>query len=229
MERSKTDQALVEEALRYGDDFVSWGRRDFGSSPFILFILVVQGKIPLRMVTASRITEGVTTTCWDLIEVNNGSNKKIKVELCSAQSDWEESSLARTLEVLDLEVGQYSDSCRFKNVEDGFVWMFMGVYGPFTREEMECLWEELGAIRGIWEDPWCLGEGLFTWNGRHNNQSWARLDIFLVTQNWLDQFSGVFQSKLPRPTSNHFLILLESGGLRIGPSHFRFENMWLKV
>ena len=63
----------------------------------------------------------------------------------------------RTLEVLDLEVGQYSVSYRFRNVEDGFVWVFMGVYGPFTREERECLWEELGAIRGIWEDPWCLG------------------------------------------------------------------------
>ena len=42
-------------------------------------------------------------------------------------------------------------------MEDGFVWMFTRVYGPFTREERECLWEELGAIRGIWEDPWCLG------------------------------------------------------------------------
>ncbi|RVW24673.1 hypothetical protein CK203_082175 [Vitis vinifera] len=63
----------------------------------------------------------------------------------------------RTLEVLALEVGQFSVSCRFRNVEDGFVWMFIGVYGPFIREERECLWEELGVIRGIWEDPWCLG------------------------------------------------------------------------
>ena len=55
----------------------------------------------------------------------------------------------RTLEVLYLEVGQYSVSCRFRNVEDGFVWIFTGVYGPFIREERECLWEELGAIRGI--------------------------------------------------------------------------------
>ncbi|RVW27602.1 hypothetical protein CK203_103594 [Vitis vinifera] len=182
MERSKTDQALVKEALRYGDDFVSWGRRDSGSSPSHSFSFgrtpmigeyydfsravgeAVQGEIPLRMVIASGITKGVTTACWDLIKVNNGSNKERRVELCSAQNEsqenrgWEESSLARTLEVLDLEVGQYSVSCRFRNVEDGFVWIFMGVYGPFTRKEKECLWKELGAIRGIWEDPWCLGE-----------------------------------------------------------------------
>ena len=130
------------------------------------------------------------------------------------------------------------------------------------------MWEEIGAIRGIWEEPWCLGgdfniilsqrersrqgritsamrrfaqiiddlglvdlplqEGLFTWSGGLNNQSWARLDRFLVTLSWLDQFSNVIQGRLPRPTSDHFPILLEGGGLRRGPFPFRFENMWLK-
>ena len=35
--------------------------------------------------------------------------------------------------------------------------MFTRAYGPFSREEKECLWEEIGAIRGLWEEPWCLG------------------------------------------------------------------------
>ena len=42
-------------------------------------------------------------------------------------------------------------------MEDGFVWIFTGLYGPFSREERVWLWEELRAIRGIWDDPWCLG------------------------------------------------------------------------
>ncbi|RVW48045.1 putative mitochondrial protein [Vitis vinifera] len=46
---------------------------------------------------------------------------------------------------------------KFRNVEDEFVWMFTRVYGPFSREERGWLWEELGAIRGLWNDPWCLG------------------------------------------------------------------------
>ena len=131
------------------------------------------------------------------------------------------------------------------------------------------MWEELGAIRGIWDDPWCLGGdfnvtlsqrerssqgslsgamrrfaqvvddleflnlplqgGVFSWSGVRNNQSWARLDHFLVTQSWLDLFRGVVQSRLSRHTSDHFPILLKGGGLSRGPSQFRFENMWLKV
>ena len=63
----------------------------------------------------------------------------------------------RSLKLLDWEEGQFSLSCRLRNVENGVVWVFTGVYGPFTREEMECLWEEIGAIGGIWEEPWCLG------------------------------------------------------------------------
>ena len=62
----------------------------------------------------------------------------------------------RSLEMLEWEEGQFSISCKFRNVENGVVWVFTGVYGPFTIEERECLWEEVGAIRGIWEEPWCL-------------------------------------------------------------------------
>ncbi|RVW26389.1 putative ribonuclease H protein [Vitis vinifera] len=167
----------------------------------------------------------------------------------------------RLMEVVDWEEGQYSLSCRFKNVEDGTVWVFTGVYGPFIREAREGLWEELGAVRGIWDEPWCLGGdfnstlyqgernrqgritpnmrrfahiiddlglvdlplqgGAFTWSGGLNNQSWARLDRFLVSPSWLDKFSGVNQRRLPRPVSDHFPILLEGGGLRRGPSPFR--------
>ena len=175
----------------------------------------------------------------------------------------------RSLDLLEWEEGQFSLSCRFRNVDNGVVWVFMGVYGPFTRVDRECLWEEIGAIRGIWEGPWCLrGDfniilsqsersrqgritsimrrfaqvvdelglvdlqlqgGAFTWSGGLNNQSRARLDRFLVTPYWLDQFSRVIQRRLPRPTSDHFLVLLEGGCLRRGSAPFKFENMWFKV
>ncbi|RVW76914.1 hypothetical protein CK203_051556 [Vitis vinifera] len=63
----------------------------------------------------------------------------------------------RTLEVLEMEMGQFSISCRLRNVEDGNAWIFPRVYGSFSKEDRGILWEELRAIRGIWDDPWCLG------------------------------------------------------------------------
>ena len=128
------------------------------------------------------------------------------------------------------------------------------MYGPFSKVERDALWEEFGAIRGLWEDPWCLrGDfnitlfprerssqrrissamrkfaeivndlglvdlplqgGEFTWNGGQNNQTWARLDRFLVTPSWIDQFSGINQCRLPHPVSDHFPIMLVGGGIR---------------
>ncbi|XP_059598831.1 uncharacterized protein LOC132255113 [Vitis vinifera] len=175
----------------------------------------------------------------------------------------------RLLELLEWEEGQFSISCRFRKVEDGTVWVFTRVYGPFTKNERDCMWDEIGAIRGLWEEPWCVGGdfnvilsqsernrqgrisaamrrfaqvrdelglvdlplqgGGYTWSGGPNNQYWARLDRFLVTSSWLDQFSSVIQKRLSRPVSDHFPVLLEGGAVRRGPSPFRFENMWLKV
>ncbi|RVW93853.1 Zinc finger CCCH domain-containing protein 37 [Vitis vinifera] len=63
----------------------------------------------------------------------------------------------RVLELVGMEVGLFSISCRFKNCEDGFRWIFSGVYGPTMKRYRELFWEELGAIRGLWNDPWCIG------------------------------------------------------------------------
>ena len=71
--------------------------------------------------------------------------------------------------------------------------------------------------------------GNFTWSRGSQNHYQARLDRFLVSQDWLDHVAKVEQLKLPKPTSDHALILLECGGVRKGPTPFRFENMWLKV
>ena len=56
-----------------------------------------------------------------------------------------------------MEIGNFSVSCCFKNVEAGFCWVFTGVYDPVVGRFREDFWEELGTIRGLWQDPWCLG------------------------------------------------------------------------
>ena len=57
----------------------------------------------------------------------------------------------------------------------------------------------------------------------------SRLDGFLVSADWESKFSNVIQRTLPRPVSDHCPVLLDSDGIKSGPSPFRFENMWLKV
>ena len=63
----------------------------------------------------------------------------------------------KVLELVGMEVGVYSISYRFKNYDDGFVWIFAGVYGPTLGGVREDFWADLGAIRGLWNDPWCIG------------------------------------------------------------------------
>ena len=64
----------------------------------------------------------------------------------------------RVLDLVGMEVGLFSISRRFKNCEDGFLWTFMGVYGPTLKRYREFFWEELRVIRGLWTDPWCGGD-----------------------------------------------------------------------
>ena len=45
----------------------------------------------------------------------------------------------RVLEMIELEKGECSISCHFKNCEDGFTWTFTGVYGPTKRREGKSL------------------------------------------------------------------------------------------
>ena len=63
----------------------------------------------------------------------------------------------RVLELLDMELCAFSVSCCFKNCEDNFIWMFIGVYNPILAKERDDFWNELGAIRGLWHNPWCVG------------------------------------------------------------------------
>ena len=59
----------------------------------------------------------------------------------------------RKLELVEAEIDQFSVTCMFKNVEDGFQWAFTGVCGPVKRCKRELFWEELGSVKGLWEGP----------------------------------------------------------------------------
>jgi hypothetical protein len=77
--------------------------------------------------------------------------------------------------------------------------------------------------QGLMDLP--LVGGAFTWS---NNQSWSRINRFLVSSEWEAEFLGVSQRSLPRLCLDHFPILLDCGDLHRGSRSFKFENIWLK-
>ncbi|RVX02954.1 hypothetical protein CK203_023309 [Vitis vinifera] len=169
---SVAERAIMDEALRYGSnlravDSSSSSSNFFGRTPERESCdhsgetragLQKESKMELTTLggpSASR--EG----CWDLIEINCDALEVQNPECTPTgellkQLGQREGANLLGQEVLDLlewEKGQFSISCKFRTVENGAIWVFTGVYGPFTKEDRECLWEEFGAIRGLWGEP----------------------------------------------------------------------------
>ena len=174
----------------------------------------------------------------------------------------------RVVEVQNCVKGQYSISCRFKNIQDQREWAYSGVYGPNVDADRGILWEELAGVHSWWGVPWCIGgdfnvvrfpseklragrntramqdfsdfifelglvdlpllEGQFTWSNNQDPPSKSRIDRFLMTTDWEEQFSKLTQKALPRCMSDHCPIMLECGNFNRGKSYFKFENMWLQ-
>lgn len=63
----------------------------------------------------------------------------------------------KVVERLDVEIGSFTVSCKFQNVEDGFCWVFTGVYGPNRDEERSGMWDELVGLGSFWGEHWCVG------------------------------------------------------------------------
>ena len=63
----------------------------------------------------------------------------------------------RRISLVDSVADSFSVSCLFRMEDDGFQWVFSGVYGPTEKRLRESFLEELGSIRGLWENPWCVG------------------------------------------------------------------------
>ena len=164
----------------------------------------------------------------------------------------------RVLVLLEVEMSVHSFSCRFKNCDENFIWVFSGVYRLVGNVDKEELWAELGDIKGLWSDLWCIGGDFnvvrFPRERRKNSRIPFAMKCFLEVIEELhlrdlplargcftwcgdpnsrslsrSHFNGLSQKLLPRPTSNLAPILLDGGRIKSGKSPFHFENMWLRV
>ncbi|KAK9278428.1 hypothetical protein L1049_027993 [Liquidambar formosana] len=62
----------------------------------------------------------------------------------------------RVLSKVDEGIGVFSTSCVFKNIDDGFQWIFIGVYGPNDDNLRVSCWLELKDFYAKWALPWCV-------------------------------------------------------------------------
>ncbi|RVW17667.1 hypothetical protein CK203_071806 [Vitis vinifera] len=68
----------------------------------------------------------------------------------------------------------------------------------------------------------------FTWSNLQEHPVCKRLDRFLYSNEWEQVFPQSLQEVLPRWTSDHWPIVLETNPFKWAPTPFRFENMWLQ-
>jgi endonuclease/exonuclease/phosphatase family metal-dependent hydrolase len=61
-----------------------------------------------------------------------------------------------------------------------------------------------------------LEGGQFTWSNNQENQTWSRIDRFLISPEWVEHFLEVTQRNLTRLLSDHFPLLLDCGVPRGG-------------
>ncbi|RVW30895.1 hypothetical protein CK203_102803 [Vitis vinifera] len=93
------------------------------------------------------------------------------------------------------------------------------VNNPSIRKEF---WVELSDLFGLTYPSWCVG-GDF-----NESPVCKRLDRFLYSNEWELSFPQSLQEVLPRWTSDHWPIVLDTNPFKWGPTPFRFENMWLQ-
>jgi hypothetical protein len=67
-----------------------------------------------------------------------------------------------------------------------------------------------------------LEGGQFTWSNNQEDQTWSRIDKFLIFPEWEDCFLEVTQRRLPRLLSYHFPLLLDCGAPRGESKYFKF-------
>lgn len=68
----------------------------------------------------------------------------------------------------------------------------------------------------------------FTWSNNRDFQALSRIDRFLHSPEWEEQFRDVSHMRLLRIMLDNFPLMLDCGVLGRGSWHFKFDNMWLK-
>ena len=78
------------------------------------------------------------------------------------------------------------------------------------------------SLNGLMDIP--LEGGSFSWS---NSRAGSKIDRFLFSSEWEEDYPNIHQNRLSRVLSDHFPISLEGRDIRKGRRPFRLENMWV--
>ncbi|RVW90722.1 putative ribonuclease H protein [Vitis vinifera] len=142
---SGTDESLQAEATRYTSrSYYSLFVRSLG----VEVVEAVVSIRPLNVVLADRssaVTSSGRKGLWLWFE------RELRRLECSINFKSLGSGRALSLESAgSVSVGSWSGALLILGV-------FTRVYDPYVGRLREDFWEELGTIRGLWQDPWCIG------------------------------------------------------------------------
>ncbi|RVX19182.1 Transposon TX1 uncharacterized 149 kDa protein [Vitis vinifera] len=177
---------------------------------------------------------------WNVRGANDSSKRKViktfirnqRVDLICIQ-ETKIQSMSESI-VRSLGSGRFLDwkAVNAKGLREEFLYVGIEVYGPFSKVERDELWEEFGAIRRLWEDPWCLGGDFNITLFPRERSSQRRISSAM--RKFVEIVDDLGLVDLPL----HGGEFTWNGGHnnqawarldRRGPTPFRFENMWLKV
>ncbi|RVW86687.1 LINE-1 retrotransposable element ORF2 protein [Vitis vinifera] len=119
-------------------------------------------------------------------------------------------------------LGSFSVTVKLNSDEEESFWL-TSVYGPNKAVWREDFWLELQDLHGLTFPRWCVGGDFNVIRRISEKRGDSRLT---VNMRRFDEFIRESEA-LPRWTSDHSPICLETNPFMWGPTPFRFENMWL--
>ncbi|KAL4201247.1 hypothetical protein AMTRI_Chr02g257740 [Amborella trichopoda] len=137
-------------------------------------------------------------------------------------------------------IGEFLVTILLSYISDGTPLKFTVVHGPTSLVTRSRLWfigkcscsstPHLVSGREFQCHPLVPRKKLgsrFTWSNHASNPILSKLDRFLLSLNWEECFPRSSSLALPKPTSDHCPILLDTDVVQRGPGPFRFELHWL--
>ncbi|KAL4183782.1 hypothetical protein AMTRI_Chr11g99990 [Amborella trichopoda] len=142
-------------------------------------------------------------------------------------------------------IGEFLVTLLLSCISDGVPWKFSAVMAQTHPPSRTRLWAELehrNSSTSISQDMRDFSDFIsrnelldiplqgcrYTWSNHTTKPTLSKLDRFLLSVNWEECFPRSLSMVLPKPTSDHYPIMLDTIAVKWGLRPFKFELHWLQ-